>query len=117
MGSPLAPVLANLSMRHYEKLWLKKYKDSQLLFYRRYGDDTFCLFRSEQDANLFFDFIDKQHPNIHFTMEKETSHVLPFLDVLLENKTHTSLSPPFIEKRPSQTCLPIFLALHPLATK
>jgi len=99
MGSPLAPVLANLSMRHYEKLWLKKYKDSQLLFYRRYGDDTFCLFRSEQDANLFFNFIDKQHPNIHFTMEKETSHVLPFLDVLLENKTpHFSVTTVYRKK-------------------
>ena len=28
-----------------------------------------------------FDYINSQHPNIRFTMEKETDHVLPFLDV------------------------------------
>ena len=45
MGSPLAPVLANLFMGHGEKLWLQNNQDSEILFYRRYVDDTFCLFR------------------------------------------------------------------------
>ena len=56
-----------------------------MLFYRRYVDDTFCLFHSERDATLFFNYINKQHPNIRFTMERETDHVLPFLDVLINN--------------------------------
>ncbi|XP_078364013.1 uncharacterized protein LOC144648271 [Oculina patagonica] len=29
MGSPLAPVLANLFMGHHEKIWLEQYRDSQ----------------------------------------------------------------------------------------
>ena len=85
MGSPLAPVLANLFMGHHEKIWLEQYRDSEVLFYRRYVDDTFCLFHSEHDATVFFNYINKQHPNIHFTMERETDHVLPFLDVLINN--------------------------------
>ncbi len=53
------------------------------------SNDSFCLFHSEWDANLFFDFINGQHPcNIHFTIEKEVNYVLPFLDVLMDNKTH-----------------------------
>ena len=56
MGSPLAPVLANLFMGHHEKICLE----------RRYVDDTFCLFHSEQDAIAFFDYINSQHPNIRF---------------------------------------------------
>ena len=47
MSSPLAPVLSNLFMGHHEKLWLENFQDSEILFYRRYVDDTFCLFHSE----------------------------------------------------------------------
>ena len=31
MGSPLAPVLANLFMGHHEKIWLEQHRDSQVL--------------------------------------------------------------------------------------
>ena len=85
MGSPLAPVLDNLFMGHHENIWLEQYEDSEVLFYRRYLYDTFCLFHSEQDATLFSNYINNQHPNIHFTMEQETDHVLPFLDGLINN--------------------------------
>ncbi|XP_068756976.1 uncharacterized protein [Montipora capricornis] len=84
MGSPLAPVLANLFMGHHEKRWLENY-NSGIEFYRRYVDDTFALFNTEQDALSFFSYINSQHPNIKFTMEKEENHKLPFLDVLLDN--------------------------------
>ena len=33
MGSPLAPVLANLFMGHHEKLWLENFQGSKILFY------------------------------------------------------------------------------------
>ena len=90
MGSPLAPVLANLFMGHHEKLWLDNFQGSEILFYRRYVDDTFCLFHSEHDAILFFDYINSRHPNIRFTMEKEVQHKLPFLDVLIDNNDPNS---------------------------
>ena len=92
MGSPLAPVLANLFMGHHEKIWLEQYQGPEVLFYRRYVDDTFCLFHSEQDAIAFFDYINSQHPNIRFMMEKEIDHVLPFLDVLIDNTHHGSIA-------------------------
>ena len=79
MGSPLAPVLANLVLGRYENIWLNKYQGPTVHFYRRYVDDTFCLFNTEHDAISFFDFINSQHPSIKFTMEKETNKVLAFL--------------------------------------
>ena len=82
MGSPLAPVLANLFMGHHEKIWLEQYQGPEVLFYRRYVDDTFWLFLSEQDAIAFLDYINRQFPNLRFTMDKEIDHVSPFLDVL-----------------------------------
>ena len=44
----------NEKMGHHEKLWLDNFQGSEILFYRRYVDDTFCLFHSEHDAILFF---------------------------------------------------------------
>ena len=85
MGSPLAPLLANLFMGHNENAWLENYKDSRILFYRRYVDDTFCVFETEQDAVSFYNYINSQHPNICFNMEKEVDHKLSFLDVLVHN--------------------------------
>ena len=35
MGSPLAPVLANLFLGHHENIWLKNYQGPSNLFYRR----------------------------------------------------------------------------------
>ena len=57
MGSPLAPVLTNLFMGHHEKAWLQNFNSAEILFYRRYVDDTFCLFYSESDALSFFHYI------------------------------------------------------------
>ena len=44
MGSSLAPILASLFMGFNEKQWLSNYKDSQVLFHRRYVDDAFVYF-------------------------------------------------------------------------
>ena len=71
IGFPLAPVFANLFTGHHERIWLENYKASSILFYRRYVDDTFCLFDTEHDATLLFDYINDRHPNIRFTMKKE----------------------------------------------
>ena len=73
MGSPLAPVLANLFMGFNEDLWLKDYKNSKVRFYKRYVDDTFCLFDNEADAMLFYEYINSRHPNIKFTFEKQSN--------------------------------------------
>ena len=70
---------------HHEKLWLENFHGSTILFYRRYVDDTFCLFNSDRDATIFFDYINFRHPNIKFTMEKQVNHKLPFLDILIDN--------------------------------
>ena len=91
MGSPIAPVLANLFLEHYEHLWLNKYKGPPIHFYGRYVDDTFCLFNNEHEALLFFEFLNSQHDSIKFTMEKENNNSLAFLDVLINNKDPTNL--------------------------
>ena len=48
MGSPLAPVLANLFVGHYEKEWLSNYDGVSSSYYTQYIDDIFFFFQFEQ---------------------------------------------------------------------
>ncbi|XP_065667691.1 uncharacterized protein LOC136087983 [Hydra vulgaris] len=45
MGSPLAPVLANLFMGHFENNWIKNCNGVKPVFYKRYVDDIFAAFQ------------------------------------------------------------------------
>ena len=85
MVSPLAPVLANRFIGHYENKWLKQYNGPSIHFYRRYVDDTFCIFNNEDDALLLLSFLNSQHPNSKFTMDKDTNKILSFLNVCIDN--------------------------------
>ena len=83
MGSPLAPVFANLFMSHYEKEWLSNYDGFSPSYYTRYADDIFSVFNSHDEAKRFFSYLNSRHHNIKFTMETEVNKVFPFLDVLI----------------------------------
>ena len=96
MGSPLAPVLANFFMGHYEKLWLNNYTGPKVLYSRRYVDDIICCFKNSIDARLFFEYLNSCHPNIKFTMETEDKGQLPFLDVLLSKQSASDHQGSFI---------------------
>ena len=52
MGSPLAPVLANIFMGFYESKWLNEYNLNKRKFYLRYVDDILAAFDKEQDSHF-----------------------------------------------------------------
>ena len=84
MGSPLGPSLANLFMSHLEKRFLTNCpSEFKPVLYRRYVDDTYCLFRDRDHVAMFLECINCQHPNINFTAEIEAEYSLHFLDVLV----------------------------------
>ena len=83
--SPLAPVLADLFMGHYEKIWLSNYDGVWPSYYTQYVDDMFSVFNWNDEAKRFFSYLNSRHPNIKFSMETEVNKVIPFLDVLLDN--------------------------------
>ena len=116
MGSPAALILANLFMGHHEKSWLKNYKDSKILIYRRYADDILCLFDNEHDAMLFFDYINTQHPNVKFTREKKLNGKLPFLDVLVDDLYNVCVTSVF-HKKTYTGLLTNFFSFTPLNCK
>ena len=54
----------------------------------------FVFYKRETDAKRFLTFLNGQHPNIKFTIEKEKNNQLPFLDILnnsSSNKLVTSV--------------------------
>ena len=71
MGSPLAPVLANIFMDFHESKWLREYNLNKPTFYLRYIDDILAAFGNEHDSLIFFKFLNNRHPNIKFTIQKQ----------------------------------------------
>ena len=92
MGSPLAPVLANIFMGFYESKWLNEYNLNKLKFYLRYVDDVLAAFDKEQDSLNFVNFLRKSHLNIKFTPEKQVNHSLAFLDVFISGINNQNLT-------------------------
>ena len=86
--SPLAPVLANPFMDHYEKEWLSNYDGVSLSCYTRYVDDIFPVFNSHNEAKRFLSYLNSRHPNVKFIIETEVNKVIPFLDVLFDNRNN-----------------------------
>ena len=92
MGSPLAPVLANIFMGFYESKWLNEYNLNNPKFYLGYADDILAAFDKEQDSLIFLNFLNKRHANIKFTIEKQINHSIAFLDVFISGINNQNLT-------------------------
>ena len=101
MGSPLAPILADVFMSHVEEQ-IERYDHQRIKLYVRYVDDTFILFQGKEgDVVKLVEFVNHLHPKLKFTHEIENNYELPFLDVkvikqrskfettIYKKKTHT----------------------------
>ena len=83
MGSPLAPVLANIFMDFHKSKWLNEYDLNKPKFYLRYVNDILAASDNGHDSLNFLDFLNTWHPNIKFTIEKQINHCITFLDVFI----------------------------------
>ena len=117
MGSPLAPVLANLFMGYHENNWIKHYDGVSPLIYKRYVDDIFCLFNREQDALDFLTYLNNRHPNIIFTIEKEENNSLPFLDVNINRNNNGTFITKIFHKKTYSGLLTNYLSYIPMSYK
>ena len=95
MGSPLAPLLADIFLIHLEKQVMNDLKDNGLVYWRRYVDDSFAIIQDTADIEKLKHILNRVHPTIQFTHE-EKEHLLPFLDINItrtpNNKEHEQLS-------------------------
>ena len=117
MGSPLGPTFANIFVNSLEKKFLDlcplEYKP---IFYRRFMDDTLVAFHSPDHIELFLNYINRQHINIKFTVEKENNNSLPFLDTIIKKQNDSiKLS---VYRKPTYTPLGInFFSYIPILFK
>lgn len=89
MGSPLGPSMALGFLCYHEKQWLKNCpSEFKPIMYKRYVDDTFILFKKEEDVEIFLDYMNTRHDNIKFTSDKEINCSLPFLDVTISRENN-----------------------------
>ena len=92
MGSPLAPVVANIFMGFHESKWLNEYHLDKPKFYLRYVDDNLAAFDSEQNSLNFLDFLKNRHPNIKFMIGKQINHSIAFLDLFISGINNQNLT-------------------------
>ena len=80
MGSPLAPLLADIFMIELERSLIPNLQ--KITFWRRYVDGTICLVKIGS-IEYIRSVLNSYRKNIQFTYEVESNAILPFLDVLL----------------------------------
>uniref|UniRef100_A0A8C5PUJ4 Reverse transcriptase domain-containing protein n=1 Tax=Leptobrachium leishanense TaxID=445787 RepID=A0A8C5PUJ4_9ANUR len=88
MGTRFAPSFANLFMAHWENSFLSNWS-TNLVFYRRYIDDIFFIWRGGEEAlQLFLDFLATNDRGIILTSNWSKTEVI-FLDlkIFVENDT------------------------------
>ena len=102
MGSPLGPTLANIFLSYHEQQWLDNCPTAfRPVYYKRYVDDIFVLLPSSDCLSSFKEYLNKQHPNMHFTSEEEENNELPFPGHLCQKNSniilHFSLQKTYIQ--------------------
>ena len=88
----MAPALASVSVGFYKSKWLNEYNLEKPEFYLRYVDDILAAFEKEQDSLKFLNFLNNEHPNIKFTIEKQVNHSIVFLYVFISGIDNQNLT-------------------------
>ena len=83
MGSPLAPIIADIFMIHLEEHLLPSLKAAGVGPYKHYVDDTFLLIDDTTDIVQIKSILNNFHKDIKFTSALEENKQLSFLDVLI----------------------------------
>ena len=93
MHSPLGLTLDNIFFRALEQWFLSNCPaEFQPLLYRRYVDDTCCIFKNSKQIGRCLEYLNSQHPKVKFTHDVEEDGSLAFLDVLVihDHKGYTT---------------------------
>lgn len=114
MGSPLSGTLANIYLNYFEKTFImsneNKYQHN-ILYWYRYVDDILLLFDgTDRQLSNMHNYLNKIHPNIKFTIEKEIHKSINFLDLTIfnQNQSHSFK----IFRKPTQTNHTIHKSSH-----
>jgi hypothetical protein len=88
MGSPLGPLFANIFMDNFENKHIEQLEALGVKVWYRYVDDIFSVLDNNTKAEEILQYLNNQHPNIKFTIEKEKNNKLPFLDTQVNRRSN-----------------------------
>lgn len=91
MGSPLSPIISCLYLELLERYFFYPSPLFSNTTWLRYVDDVLFIHPKSTNINNVHTFINSIKPSIKFTLEKATNNTLPFLDLLIDWNTPTSL--------------------------
>jgi len=77
MDSPLGPVLANIFVGYHESLLFDS--TTNPCMYQRYVDDSFTIFKTEIESEIFYNKLNLMHPSLKFTIKKRRMVKFHFL--------------------------------------
>ena len=111
MGSPVSPIIADISMEDLEDKTFATYDATPRVWYRFVDDVISVVKKYNVQGQLLH--LNKQHGRIQFTIEMENSGSLPFMDIRItrqpqgeltkevyQNPTHTNRYVPFSSHHP-----------------
>ncbi|XP_049877866.1 uncharacterized protein LOC126375067 [Pectinophora gossypiella] len=102
MGSPVAPVIANLWMEHFEERAMSTFP-VPLKCWIRYVDDIFCIYKGgKPQTDQCLPHLNAIHKNMRFTAEMEMNRALAFLDVKVSVRADGTLSH-YVHRKPTHT--------------
>ena len=96
MGTPIAPLLADICMNWVTNKTSKSHVQPKVFF--RYVDDCLAIFSNQEEIKQFYQEINNIHTNIKFTYELEKNGKIPFLDVFIEKRNQSFISSVYRKK-------------------
>ena len=75
------------------------------------------MFNDRDDCELFYEYINKQHPNIKFTLDIEENECLPFLDVLVSRSADCVFSTSLYRKDTFSGLMMLYDSFVPIGYK
>ncbi|XP_017466932.1 PREDICTED: uncharacterized protein LOC108359531 [Rhagoletis zephyria] len=83
MGNPTSAILMEVFMQHLEEKYMTELTTSLgVKFYARYVDDIICLVTGDKEEQIL-GYLNDQHTNINFTMDKENEGKINYLDITI----------------------------------
>ncbi|XP_046585127.1 uncharacterized protein LOC124292119 [Haliotis rubra] len=112
IGSPLSPVITEIYMTNFEEAALSSSPIKPLCWYWKV-DDTFTIPEKSHDPSILLNHLNKQDQRIHFTMETEKVHQLPFLDITIQNSNNQLITSVYRKPTHTDQCIHHHSNHHP----
>ena len=91
MGNKLGPITADICMDKFERMHMETLEKLGVKHWFRFVDDTFVVVKNIEQTDNILKFLNEQHKTLKFTMEKEISNKLNFLDITIKRKPDLTL--------------------------